>query len=168
MAATRMSQGMPVFGHNDQQLPRDRYPVAVAQAEKSVVSFEDSDVVRSAVRVEGFRDDEFNYQLIRALGVADYGGSTVGECLAVAAEISDGSPHSWAVAFERLAQRVEDRGRACLEAGRRVSGRDHLLRASTYYRTAEYYADGVSGQAHRMGERSQACFAAVRSFRILQ
>ena len=39
------------------------------------MSFEDSDVVRSAVRVEGFRDDEFNYQLIRALGVADYGGS---------------------------------------------------------------------------------------------
>jgi hypothetical protein len=58
----------------------------------SVVSFEDSDVVRSAIRVEGFRDDEFNYQLIRALGVADYGGSTVGECLAVASEIADGSP----------------------------------------------------------------------------
>ena len=56
------------------------------------MSFEDSDIVRSAVRLEGFRDDEFNYQLIRALGVADYGGSTVGECLAVVAEITDGSP----------------------------------------------------------------------------
>ena len=123
------------------------------------MSFEDSDVVRSAVRVEGFRDDEFDYQLIRAMGVADYGGSTVGECLAVAAEITDGSPRSWAVAFERLARRVEDRGRACLEAGRRVSAKDHLLRASTYYRTAEYYADAVSGGSHRMGERSQACFA---------
>jgi hypothetical protein len=123
------------------------------------VSFEDSDVVRSAVRVEGFRDDEFNYQLIRALGVADYGGSTVGECLAVAAEIADGSPESWAGAFERLADRVEERGRDCLGRGRGVSGRDHLLRASTYYRTAEYYADGVSGRSRRMGERSQACFA---------
>ena len=123
------------------------------------MAFEDSDVVRSAVRVEGFRDDEFDYQLIRAMGVADYGGSTVGECLAVAAEITDGSPRSWAVAFERLARRVEDRGRVCLEAGRRVSAKDHLLRASTYYRTAEYYADAVSGGSHRMGERSQACFA---------
>jgi len=123
------------------------------------VSFEDSDVVRSAVRVEGFRDDEFNYQLIRALGVADYGGSTVGECLAVVAEIADGSPESWAAAFERLADRVEGRGRVCLGRGRGVSGRDHLLRASTYYRTAEYYADGVSGRSLRMGERSQACFA---------
>ena len=125
----------------------------------SVVSFEDSDVVRSAIRVEGFRDDEFNYQLIRALGVADYGGSTVGECLSVATEIADGSPSSWAGAFERLGQRIEDRGRACLEAGHRVSGRDHFLRASTYYRTAEYYADGVSGRSHEPGERSRACFA---------
>ncbi len=122
------------------------------------VSFEDSDIVRSAVRVEGFRDDEFNYQLIRALGVADYGGSTAGECLAVVAEISDGSPRSWAEAFERLAQRVEDRGRACLDAGRRTSGRDHLLRASTYYRTAEYYAEGDTGRSVTTGERSRACF----------
>ena len=75
------------------------------------MSFEDSDVVRSAVRVEGFRDDEFDYQLIRALGVADYGGSTVGECLAVVAEITDGSPTSWTRGFERLAQRVEAQGR---------------------------------------------------------
>jgi alpha-beta hydrolase superfamily lysophospholipase len=123
------------------------------------VSFEDSDVVRSAIRVEGFRDDEFNYQLIRALGVADYGGSTVGECLAVATEITDGSPVSWALAFERLAQRIEDRARSCLAAGRGVSARDHYLRASTYYRTAEYYADGIDGRSHETGERSRACFA---------
>jgi len=119
------------------------------------VSFEDSDVVRSAVRMEGFTDDEFNYQLIRAIGLADYGGSTVGECLAVVAEITDGSPESWTRAFEHLAQRVEAEGRACLAAGRQVSGRDHLLRASTYYRTAEYYGGGMADAA---GARSQACF----------
>ena len=123
------------------------------------MSFEDSDVVRSAVRVEGFRDDEFNYQWIRALGVADYGGSSAGECLAVVAGITDGSPRSWTRAFEQLAQQVEVRGRACLDAGHRVSGRDHLLRASTYYRTAEYYGGG-SG-ADGAGARSQACFSAA-------
>lgn len=127
--------------------------------EASDVSFENSDIVRSAIRVEGFRDDEFNYQLIRALGVADYGGSTAGECLAVAAEITDGSPQSWASAFDLLARRVEASARESLHAGHRVSGRDHLLRASTYYRTAEYYADGTSESSRRMGERSQACFA---------
>ncbi|HEY4927638.1 MAG TPA: alpha/beta hydrolase [Acidimicrobiales bacterium] len=123
------------------------------------MSFEDSEVVRSAVRVEGFRDDEFNYQLIRAIGLADYGGSTVGECLAVVAEITDGSPSSWSLAFDRLARRVEAEGRSCLADGRRVSGRDHLLRASTYYRTAEYYAGGASGGADTSGARSQACFS---------
>ena len=127
--------------------------------EESAVSFEDSDVVRSAVRVEGFRDAEFNYQLIRAIGLADYGGSTVGECLAVVAEIADGSPSSWTQAFERLAQRVEAQGRACLADGRRVSGRDHLLRASTYHRTAEYYSGGTSGGTDASGARSQACFS---------
>src|SRR5580704_3817025 len=154
-----MSQGRPPIGHNDQRPCRTQPSDPSARNEMSVVSFEDSDVVRSAIRVEGFRDDEFNYQLIRALGVADYGGSTVGECLSVAAEIADGSPQSWAAAFDHLAQRVEERARASLNAGHRVSGRDHLLRASTYYRTAEYYADGFSGSSVRMGERSQACFA---------
>jgi pimeloyl-ACP methyl ester carboxylesterase len=125
------------------------------------VSFENSDVVRSAVRVEGFRDDEFNYQLLRALGVADYGGSTVGECLAVVAEITDGSPRSWARSFERLARRVEERARVCLDAGRRVSARDHFLRASTYYRTAEYYAEAPLSDASLVGERSEACFVAA-------
>jgi pimeloyl-ACP methyl ester carboxylesterase len=123
------------------------------------MSFEDSDVVRSAIRVEGFRDDEFDYQLIRAMGVADYGGSTVGECLAVASEITDGSPRSWALAFERLARRVEERGRECLQNGHRVSARDHLLRASTYYRTAEYYTGAEDGASNQVGERSQSCFA---------
>ena len=123
------------------------------------MSFADSDIVRSAIRVEGFRDAEFDYQLIRAMGVADYGGSTVGECLAVAAEITDGSPQSWARGFEQLAVRVEGAARSSLAAGHTVSGRDHLRRASTYYRTAEYYADGADRRSQAMGERSRACFA---------
>jgi pimeloyl-ACP methyl ester carboxylesterase len=123
------------------------------------VSFEDSDVVRSAIHLEGFRDDEFDYQLIRALGVADYGGSTVGECLSAAAAIVDGSPKSWASEFGRLAERVEARGRACLAAGHAISGRDHLLRASTYYRTAEYYSEGTTTGPGQIGARSERCFA---------
>lgn len=130
------------------------------------MSFGDSDIVRSAVRVEGFRDEEFDYQLIKAMGVADYGGSTVGECLAVAAEITDGSPQSWARGFDELAHRVEAAARRCLEAGHRVSGRDHLLRASTYYRTAEYYGDPALEVSRHTGERSRACFAEAGSLLV--
>ncbi len=122
------------------------------------MSFEDSDIVRNAVRIEGFRDDEFNYQLIRALGLSAYGGSTVGECLAAATEITDGSPQSWTLAFERLGAGVERRGRSALGRGHRVSGRDHLLRASTYFRTAEYYTEGSGDRPLELGLRSHACF----------
>ncbi|MBV8463018.1 MAG: alpha/beta fold hydrolase [Acidimicrobiales bacterium] len=123
------------------------------------MSFEDSDVVRSAIHLEGFRDDEFDYQLVRALGLASYGGSTVGECLSAAAAIVDGSPKSWAAEFGRLAERVETRGRASLERGHEISGRDHLLRASTYYRMAEYYAEGTTDRPQEIGLRSERCFA---------
>jgi pimeloyl-ACP methyl ester carboxylesterase len=116
--------------------------------------------------VEGFRDEEFDYQLIKAIGVADYGGSTIGECLAAAAEITDGSPQSWARGFDELAHRVEAAARVCLEAGHRVSGRDHLLRASTYYRTAEYYGDPAIEVSRHTGERSRACFAEAGSLMV--
>jgi alpha-beta hydrolase superfamily lysophospholipase len=128
------------------------------------VSFEDSDIVRSAIHLEGFRDDEFDYQLLRALGLASFGGSTVGECLSAAAAITDGSPKSWAAEFGRLAERVEGRGRACLEAGHVISGRDHLLRASTYYRMAEYYAEGTVAAPEEIGLRSERCFADAAAF----
>jgi pimeloyl-ACP methyl ester carboxylesterase len=123
------------------------------------VAFASSQLTRSATRVAGFRDAEFDYQLLRAMGVAEYGGATVGECLAAAATITEGDTHSWVRAFGALADRVEAAGRQCLAGGHRVSGRDHLLRASTYHRTAEYYAeDEPVTMAHR-GERSRACFA---------
>src|SRR5665213_485867 len=137
-----------------------------AEQNRAVVSFGDSDIIRSAIRVEGFRDEEFDYQLIKAVGVADYGGSTVGECLAVANEITDGSPQSWARGFDELAHRVEAKARDCLEAGHRVSGRDHLLRASTYFRTAEYYVDPATEVSRHTGERSRACFVEAGSLMV--
>ena len=106
------------------------------------MAFEGVQITRSVTRVSGFRDPEFDYQLLRAIGVADYGGSTVGECLAAAGMITDGDPDSWVQAFAGLAARVEAQGaELSANAGHVVSARDHYLRASTYYRTAEYYAE---------------------------
>ena len=67
--------------------------------------------------MSGFRDPEFDYQLLRAIGVAEYGGSTVGECLAAASMIIDGDTRSWVHVFSALAGRVEARAEACLAAG---------------------------------------------------
>jgi len=123
------------------------------------VAFASTLLNRSVTRVSGFRDAEFDYQLLRAIGVADYGGSTVGECLAAASMITDGDTRSWTRVFGALAERVEASGRRALAAGHKVSGRDHLLRASTYYRTAEYYAEADAAAMSEHGRRSQACFA---------
>ena len=122
------------------------------------MAFASSRMTRSMTRVSGFRDAEFDYQLLRAMGVADYGGSTVGECLAAAGVITDGDTGSWVRAFGALADRVEAQGRQSLAAGHRVSGRDHLLRASTYHRMAEYYADADRVALSESGRRSRACF----------
>jgi hypothetical protein len=125
------------------------------------VAFEGSQITRSISRVSGFRDPEFDYQLLRAMGVADYGGSTVGECLAAAGMITDGDTGSWVSAFGALAARVEHRAQACREGGHLVSARDHFLRASTYHRTAEYYAEADPAVLAESGRRSRACFEAA-------
>ncbi|HUO48220.1 MAG TPA: hypothetical protein VMU09_05255 [Acidimicrobiales bacterium] len=119
---------------------------------------ERSQITRSVTRVEGFRDSEFDYHLLRAIGVADYGGSTVGECLAAASAIGDGDPDSWVRAFGALAHRVEDAGDRCGAAGHEVSARDHWFRASTYYRTAQYYAEADPVHMAELGRRGRACF----------
>ncbi len=125
------------------------------------MAFEGSQITRSVTRVSGFRDSEFDYQLLRAMGTADYGGSTVGECLAAAGMITDGDTGSWVSAFCDLAARVERRAHDCRAAGHLVSARDHFLRASTYHRTAEYYAEADPVVLAECGRRSRACFEAA-------
>jgi pimeloyl-ACP methyl ester carboxylesterase len=125
------------------------------------VAFEGSQITRSVTRVSGFRDAEFDYQLLRAMGAADYGGSTVGECLVAAGMITDGDTGSWVRAFCDLAARVEARAAACRDAGHLVSARDHFMRASTYHRTAEYYAEADPDVLAECGRRSRACFEAA-------
>ncbi|HXX89792.1 MAG TPA: hypothetical protein VEI83_06195 [Acidimicrobiales bacterium] len=122
------------------------------------MAFEGSQITRSVTRVSGFRDPEFDYRLLRTMGVADYGGSTVGECLAAAAMVTDGDPESWVEAFSGLARRVQDRAEACAAAGHLVSARDHFLRASTYNRAAEYYAEADPQRMTALGQAGRRCF----------
>jgi pimeloyl-ACP methyl ester carboxylesterase len=122
------------------------------------MAFESSSITRSALRVTGFRDPEFDYQLLRTMGLADYGGSTVGECLAAASMIADGDTSGWARTFAALADRVETAALASLAGGHDVSARDHFLRASTYHHTAEYYAEADPVSVTESGARSRACF----------
>ena len=89
-----------------------------------------------------FEDNSFAFEFIRNLGFTYYGGADIGEMMAVAGRIKEGDFESWFTEWDELAHRVRSRADASLSAGHRVSARESYLRASTYFRTAEFYLHG--------------------------
>jgi pimeloyl-ACP methyl ester carboxylesterase len=86
-----------------------------------------------------FDDESFSFEALRAAGFANYGGADLGEVLVTARAIPDGDEAAWHREWKATAQRVEALGRDSLEGGHPMSAREALLRASNYYRTAEFY-----------------------------
>ena len=89
-----------------------------------------------------FEDNSFAFEFIRNLGFTYYGGADIGEMMAVAGRIREGDFESWFVEWNKLANRILSRADTSLAAGHRVSARESFLRASTYFRTAEFYLHG--------------------------
>ena len=87
-------------------------------------------------------DGTFWYEISRSLATAEYGGAQMGEVLAIAGDIKAGDFESWYAAFNGLADRVSAEGRDQLAKGHRVSARDSLLRASSYYFSSEFFLHG--------------------------
>ncbi len=108
----------------------------------------------------GFDDKEFSFQFLRMLGLASSGQTNVGECIATAAEIAEGDFESWANSWAKTACRVEDVGRLCQENGKHVSASEAFLRASSYFRAAEFFLHGNSEDPRILNyaDKSQECF----------
>jgi hypothetical protein len=86
-----------------------------------------------------FDDESFSFETLRAAGFAMYGGSDLGEVLVTADAITGGDEASWHRAWKATAERVAEIGERSLAAGQRISAREALLRASNYYRAAEFF-----------------------------
>ncbi|MEV7603074.1 alpha/beta fold hydrolase [Kitasatospora sp. NPDC089797] len=86
-----------------------------------------------------YEDESFSFEALRAAGFANDGGSDLGEVLTTLRNVPEGDEDAWLREWKRTAQRVHAIGSAALAAGHRVSAREALLRASNYYRTAEFY-----------------------------
>jgi len=86
-----------------------------------------------------FDDESFSFETLRATGFSVYGGADLGEVLATAAAIKSGDEADWHRAWKATAERVQAIGKRSRAAGHRVSAREALLRASNYYRTAEFF-----------------------------
>ncbi|MEO7176113.1 MAG: hypothetical protein ABIV51_09465 [Saprospiraceae bacterium] len=86
-----------------------------------------------------FTDQTFSFELLRTASYGLYGGSEIGEVLATAKHIREGNFESWHIAWQHTSARIEALAIDALQKGRRVSAGQAFLRASNYYRTAEFF-----------------------------
>jgi pimeloyl-ACP methyl ester carboxylesterase len=99
-----------------------------------------------------------DFQLMRSLGAASFRSGEPGEIFAARSAVQDDDPYAWPPAFSALADRVRAAGEDAARRDHRISARDHFLRASMYYRAAEYFADPFGREGRRWGQASRETF----------
>jgi dienelactone hydrolase len=108
-----------------------------------------------------FDDVNFDGQLQRSVGKADSGMANVGECLAIAGQITPGDRDSWYRAWSDFATRLVSQADEAAKAGHTVSARGAYLRAAEYFRQAFFFhRDNLDG-----AELRSAYSASVSAFR---
>jgi pimeloyl-ACP methyl ester carboxylesterase len=92
-----------------------------------------------------FKDDDFEYMMLGALGATYHKCADVGECLTTAASIEDGDYEGWYRAWLATADRVRRFAEQSAAKGHQTSAREAFLRASlTYYKNAAFFLDGTA------------------------
>ena len=106
-----------------------------------------------------FQDPTFSLQLLRTISQTYYGGADIGECLSTAYRIEQGNFESWYSEWLKTAQRVHKTADESSLSGHKVSARDGYLRASNYYRAAEFLlTDPEDPRILETWGRSKECF----------
>ncbi|MEU6666024.1 TIGR03086 family metal-binding protein [Streptomyces sp. NPDC046727] len=102
----------------------------------------------------------FWYETLRTLGHIAYGGADFGEVAVTARRITPGDYDSWHDHWLATADRIAGQARTSLAGGHRTSARDGFLRASNYYRCAEFFLHGDSAdpRIRRAYDASVRCF----------
>lgn len=122
-----------------------------------------AEISRSKTRVQGFQDNEMDFQLLRQMGVASYRASSIGESLALASRIEEGDPSSWVDEFESLANQQLDDAKIRLAKGHVVSAKLQLYKACNSFRAAEYYSPCGDNRHTQLGNKSRECFIVAMS-----
>ena len=91
------------------------------------------------------RDQAATLETLRAAGFVGDGGADLGEMLATAADIPDGDDVAWRTTWSMTAQRTARHGQASLDLGDVVSAREAFMRASNYFRLAEFFCGDDPG-----------------------
>ncbi|MEV8530261.1 alpha/beta fold hydrolase [Streptomyces sp. NPDC052000] len=106
---------------------------------------------------------QFWYETLRSMSHIAYGGADFGEVVSTGERITEGDYDSWYTEWLATADRVSGEAEKALAAGHRVSARDGFLRASNYYRSAEFFLHGhpCDPRHDHAYDRSVACFRAA-------
>ncbi|MFF3919187.1 alpha/beta hydrolase family protein [Streptomyces sp. NPDC001852] len=109
------------------------------------------------------KDAQFWYETLRSFGHITYGGADFGEVVSTSVRIVEGDYGSWHDEWLATADRVSAEARRALAQGHPVSARDGFLRASNYYRSAEFFLHGnpCDPRHHHAYDRSVECFHAA-------
>lgn len=86
-----------------------------------------------------FRDQSFSYETLRTAAYIPYGGADIGEVLATANRIEEGNIDSWWQHWNASAERIRSAAEYSASNAHFESARDAYLRASNYFRTAEFF-----------------------------
>ncbi|MBA4025517.1 MAG: dipeptidyl aminopeptidase [Gordonia sp.] len=111
------------------------------------------------------KDPQFEFEFIRTMGQTSYGGAEIGECLATAARIVESDYDSWHSEWFDTAQWLFDHS-AEIEAKHPTSARDGYLRASNYFRTAEFFLHGTPGDPRINSTSKQSVESFQRAARL--
>lgn len=77
-----------------------------------------------------FKDEQYSFQLLRALGAAPGGASDIGECLKTGYRIKEGDDDSWYDEWSKTAKQVEAAANEFAAQGHKISAGEAYLRAS--------------------------------------
>jgi dienelactone hydrolase len=96
-------------------------------------------------------------------GADEYGGSSFGEVLAVSSRIKAGDYDSWYAEWDGIADRIASQADSQLARHHPISARDSYLRASSYFRSSEFFLHGKPDDVRvsRAYERSVECYRAA-------
>jgi dienelactone hydrolase len=108
-------------------------------------------------------DEAFSFETLRAVGYAPYGGADIGEVMATAARITPGDPESWYREWLALADRIATIADKSAADGHAASASSAYLRASNYYRTAEFFLRDDPANDPRVADTSARAIEAFRA-----
>jgi dienelactone hydrolase len=108
-------------------------------------------------------DESFSFETLRAVGYTAYGGADIGEVITTAQRITPGDLESWYREWRGLADRIAAIADKCAADGHAASASSAYLRASNYYRTAEFYLRDDPGNDPRAADTSARAIEAFRN-----